>query len=108
MARCNVKFFHALQYWNDYPQILRWENRATKHNVEWQSDYTACTEHYDAPLYSHLMMTAKMYLTWLGKQIQKGYRVNPDKYPLCNASPLREAPSKELTRLEKCPSVSLI
>ena len=30
------------------------------------ADETGCQAHYDSPLWSHLMMTLKLFLTWLG------------------------------------------
>ena len=54
------------------------------------------------------MMTAKLFLTWLEKQIQKGFWVSPDRFPVCNASLLRVEPAKELARIENVSFLDLI
>ena len=60
---CKSSFFQAVQCYNgDYPQVLRCENRSTKHDVTWMADETGCKAHYESPMWSHLMMTIKQNL----------------------------------------------
>ena len=61
-----------------------------------------CKEHADSPIWSHLLMTVKIFLGSIEQQIQKKFRQNPGQFPVCKTSDLRVAPLKEFSHLDLC------
>ena len=48
-----------------------------------------CKEHADSPIWSHLLVTVKIFLGWLEKQIQKKFCQNPRQFTVCKTSDLQ-------------------
>ena len=94
-------FFESLGRYNeDYPHILKCQARGTNHDVTWMAEDIGCKEHADSPIWSHLLMTVKLFLNWLEKHIQRKFRQSPGNFPLCKPSVLRVAPDKEFSHLD--------
>ena len=82
---CKSSFFDSLGCCNnDYPQVLKCQARMKNHDVNWPDpDDIGCAEHADFPYWSHLLMTVKILLIWLEKQIQRKFRTHPGSFPVC-------------------------
>ena len=66
------------------------------HDVRWADpDDIDCVEHANSPYWSHLLMTVKILLIWLEKQIQKKFRTHPGSFPVCKINDIPVAPAKQ-------------
>ena len=46
------------------------------------------------------MMTVKLFLNWLEKNVQKKFRQSPGDFPVCRPEVLRVAPEREFNHLD--------
>ena len=79
--------------------MLKCQARQPSHDVNWSDpDNIGCKEHPD--YWSHVLMTVKILLIWLEKQIQKKFRTHPGKFPLCKSSGIRVTPKQEFAHID--------
>ena len=81
--------------------MLKCQARQPSHDVNWfDPDGDGCKDHADSPYWSHVLMTVKLLLIWLEKQVQKKYRTHPHMFPLCKSSSIRVSPKQELAHID--------
>ena len=59
-----------------------------------------CKDHADSPIWSHLLMTVKLFLNWLEKNLQRKFCQSPGNFPVCKPDVLRVASEKEFSHIE--------
>ena len=95
---CRSNFFESIgAYIALYPQVLKCQSRQPLHDVVWADpEVIGCLDHTDSSYWSHVLMTVKLVLIFLEKQLQAKYRGKPHLFRVCKVMNLGVKPDQEL------------
>ena len=86
---CRSSFYESIgSHISDYPQVLKCQMRQPLHNVAW------------ATLCSNVLLTVKLQLIYLEKQIQSKFRAKPHFFRVCKPASLGVKTDPELDDIE--------
>ena len=79
------------------PQVLKCQSRQPLHDVVWADpDVIGCLDHPDSSYWSHVLMSVKLVLIFLEKQLQSKFRGKPHLFRVCKVMNLGVKPDHEL------------